>query len=338
MSAVQSHSQDYRTSRRRFSCLLVGLFVAAPRIAKAQGSTVVRRIGYLGVGAPDTPEEIWRQATPLRELGWVEGQNLQVERRYAHSLEGLKPVAEELARAKVEVIVANGPNPTLAAMRATTTIPIVFRVASDAVLSGLVASLARPGGNVTGFSVTGPEIDAKLLSLLKELLPTLQRIGMLETSGNPQFHLLRGQFEHSCRLLGLEPVFVEISSAGEIDGAIAQLIRQRIHALVLRNDSFAITHGFEIIGAALKRGLPTICVSPNFVRESGALASYSSTQAEADRRAAHYVDRILRGAKPADLPVEQPTQFELLINLKTARALGLTISQSVLLRADEVIR
>jgi len=338
MSAKPSHSQDCRTSRRRFSSLLACLLVAEPRIAFAQSSTVVRRIGYLGVGAPDTPEETRRRAAPLRELGWVEGQNLQVERRYAHSLEELKPIAEELARSKVEVIVTNGPNPTLAAMRATTTIPIVFRVASDAVLSGLVASLARPGGNVTGFSVAGPEIDAKLLSLLKELLPTLQRIGLLETSGNPQFRLLRGQFEHSCRSLGLEPVFVEISSAGEIEDAVAQLIRQRAQALVLKNDSFALTHGFKIIGAALNRGLPTVCVSPDFVRDAGALASYSSTQAEADRRAAYYVDRILRGAKPADLPVEQPTQFELLVNLKTARALGFTIPQLLLVRANEVIQ
>ena len=334
---LPSHVQDYRRLRRRFSCLLIGLFVAAPCIAVGQGSTVVRRIGRLHVGAPDTPEEMRKQGAPLRELGWVEGQNLQIERRYASSLEGLKPLAEELVRAKVEVIVTDGPNPTLAAMRATSTVPIVFRVASEPVLSGLVASLARPGGNVTGFSTTSPEVDAKLLSLLKELLPTLQRIGMLETAGNPQFPLLRGQFEYSCRVLGLEPVFVEISTAGEIDGAIARLARQRIQALVLRNDGFAIAHGVEIIGAALKRGLPTIA-QPDLVRGAGALASYSFTQAEADRRTAYYVDRILRGAKPADLPVEQPTQFELVINLKTARALGLALPQALLLRADELVR
>ena len=148
----------------------------------------------------------------MRELGWVEGQNLQIERRFASSLEGLKPLAEELVRAKVEVIVADGPNPTLAAMRATTSIPIVFSVASEPVLSGLVASLARPGGNVTGFSVTSPELDAKLLSLLKELVPTLRRLGMLEALGNPQFRLLREPFERSCRSLGIEPVYVDISA------------------------------------------------------------------------------------------------------------------------------
>jgi putative ABC transport system substrate-binding protein len=269
----------------------------------------------------------------------VEGQNLHVERRYANGrLEALQPLAEELVRAKVEVIVANGPNPTLAAMRVTTTVPIVFRVASDAVMSGLVASLARPGGNVTGFSIATPEVDAKLLSLLKELLPTYRRIGMLETAGNPQFRLLRGQFEESCRLLGLEAVFVEISVVGEIDGAIARLVEQRAQAFVLRGDSFALIHKVEIISAALKRSLPTITSASSAVREAGALASYSSTDAEADRRAAYYVDRILRGARPADLPVQQPTQFELVINLKTAKTLGLTIPQSLLLRADEVIQ
>jgi len=325
-------------SRREFSRLLVGLLVAAPRIAIAQSSTVVRRIGQLDVGAPDTPELMSKRAAPLQELGWVEGQNLHVERRYAKSLDELNPLAEELVRAKVEIIVADGPNPTRAAMRATTTIPIVFRVASDPVISGLVASLARPGGNVTGFSGSSPELDAKLLSLLKEMLPTLQRIGMLETSGNPQFRLLRARFEQSCRSLGIEPVFVEISAATEIDAAIARLAGQRVQALALRDDSFAAAHGFEIIGAALKRGLPTTTNRPRFVREAGALASYSFAESEPDRRTAYYVDRILRGAKPADLPVEQPTQFQLVINLKTAQTLGLTVPKALLLRADEVAK
>jgi putative ABC transport system substrate-binding protein len=327
----------YSVSRRIFCWTLAGVFVA-PGIAIAQTSTTFRRIGLLVVGTAYSPQEISKLVALLRELGWVEGRNLRVERRYAKSLDELKPLAEELVREKVEVIVADGPNPTRAAMRATSTIPIVFWVASDPVQSGLVASLARPGGNVTGFSVATPEVDAKLLSLLKELLPTHQRIGMLETSGNPQFGLFRGQFERSCQSLGLQPVFVEISAADEIDGAIARLAAQRAQALVLRDDGFANAHKLEIINAALKRGLPTMTAQPDFVREAGALASYSSTAAEADRLAAYYVDRILRGAKPADLPVQQPTQFELVINLKTARALGITIPKSLLLRADRVIQ
>jgi putative ABC transport system substrate-binding protein len=335
---LQTRSQGKPMSRRAFGRTLLGLLVVAPRTATAQGQTVMRRIGILEASAPDTPEEMWKQAAPLRELGWVEGQNLRVERRYANGrLEALQPLAEELVRGKVEIIVANGPNPTLAAKRATSTIPIVFRIASDPVISGLVASLARPGGNVTGFSASTPEVIAKLLSLLKELLPTLQRIGMLEVSGNPQFRLLRGGLEHTCRSAGVEPVYVEIAVASEIDGAIAQMARQRVQALVLLTDSFTTENRFEIINAALKRSLPTMTVGSDFAR-AGALATYSVTDAEVDRRSASYVDRILRGARPADLPVEQPTQFELVINLKTARALGLTIPQSMLLRADEVIQ
>ena len=324
-------------SRRRFCWTLAGVLVA-PHIAIAQVPKV-RRIGVLEAGAADSPEDIRKQDEPLRQLGWLEGRNLHVERRYANGrLERLQALAEELVRANVEVIVANGPNPTRAAMRATTTIPIVFRVGSDAVMSGLVASLARPGGNVTGFSVATPEVDAKLLSLLKELLPTYRRIGMLETVGNQQFSLLRKSFEESCRLLDLEPVFVEISAAAEIDGAISLLVTQRAQALVLRDDSFAGAHGRQIIETALKRNVPTISGGSNSVREAGALGSYSATDAEVDRRAAYYIDRILRGAKPADLPVEQPTQFWMALNLKTAKALGITIPQSLLLRADEVIQ
>jgi putative ABC transport system substrate-binding protein len=274
---------------------------------------------------------------PLGELGWVEGKNLHVERRYATSLEELKPLAEELVHAKVEVIVADGPNPTRAAMRATSTIPIVFRAVSDPVLSGLVTNLARPTGNVTGFSAAAPEVDAKRLSLAKELLPMLKRIGMLETSENPQFGLFRGKFEQTCHALGLESIFAEVSTADEIDGAIARLIQQHVQALILVDDSFADAHGPEIISAALKHGMPTIASWAGFVR-IGALLSYASTEGEADRRAAYYVDKILHGAKPTNLPVEQATQFELVINLQTARALGLTIPQSVLVSADKIIR
>jgi putative ABC transport system substrate-binding protein len=307
-------------------------------MATGQRSTSVRRIGRLDVGRPDPPEKIWQREAPLRELGWIEGENLQVERRYASSLEELNPLAEELVRAKVEVIVANGPNPTRAAMRATSTIPIVFTAASDAVLSGLVASLAHPGGNVTGSSVRMPEVEAKLLSILKELLPTYRRVGMLETSGNPQFRLLRGSFEDSCRSLGLEPLFVEISTKAEIDDAIARLAKQGAQVLLLRGDSFAAAYKVEIVAAALKRRLPTISAVSDYVRDARALASYDATAEEGWRTTAYYVDRILRGAKPADLPVRQPTKYELVINLNTARALNLAIPQSLVLLADEVIQ
>ena len=325
-------------SRRRFNRLFVGVFLATPRIAFAQGAAVVRRIGRLESSTPETPEEIWKSAEALRELGWVEGQYLHVERRYGNNrIESMQTLAEELVRAKVEVIVTTGTPATLAAKRATDKIPIVFRV-GDPVLLDLVASLARPGGNVTGLSLAGPEVAAKYLSLLKELLPGLRRIGVLEVSANPYFRAVRGQFEHTCQQLGLEPIFVEIAVADEIGGVIAQVARQRAQVLVLRSDSFISDHRVEIASAAMKHGLPTIAESPDTMRDSGVLVSYSLTETEAERRTASYVDRILRGARPADLPVEQPTKFELVINLKTARALGLTIPQALLLRADEVIQ
>jgi putative ABC transport system substrate-binding protein len=305
----QELSQRNPMSRRSFGRVLTGLFVGASCVATARGQTVVRRIGRLEPGTPETPEEIWKGAEALRELGWVEGQNLHVERRYANNrIESMQTLAAELVRAKVEVIVTGGTPATLAAKRATDKIPIVFR-AGDPVLLGLVASLARPGGNVTGLSLAGPEVAAKYLSLLKELLPGLRRIGVLEVSGNPYFRVVRGQFEYTCRQLGLEPIFVEIAAADEIGGAIAQVARQRAQALVLRGDSFISDHRVEIAGAAMKHGLPTMTESPDIMRDSGVLASYSLTEVEAERRAASYVDRILRGARPADLPVEQPTKL-----------------------------
>src|SRR5262252_4575843 len=190
-------------SRRSFCWTLAGV-LATPGIAIAQASKVVRRIGVLESGSPETPEDIYEQAKPLRQLGWMEGQNLRVERRYDNGrFEALQPLAEELVRAQVEIIVTGGTAATLAAKRATTTIPIVFRAAGDPVLLALVASLARPGGNVTGYSVANPEVTAKYLSLLKELLPRLQRIGVLWDAGNPYARAVRGQFEQVCRSLDL---------------------------------------------------------------------------------------------------------------------------------------
>ena len=326
-------------SRRAFGRMLGVFLLGAPSLATAQGVTVVRRIGVLEPGAPDPPEFLWKQAEPLRKLGWVEDQNLRVERRYANGRsEALQPLAEELLRAQVEIIVTAGTAATLAAKRATNTVPILIRSAGDPVLLGLVASLARPGGNVTGYSWVGPEVDAKSLSLLKEVLPALQRVGVLEWSAEPYFRTLREQFEHTCQSLRLDAIFAAIASSGEIESAIAQLARQRVQALMLRGSGFFYEHRFEIVSTAMKHGLPTLSNEPEIVREAGALIAYSPTQAEQDRIRASYIDLILRGARPADLPVQQPSKFELVINLKTARTLGLTIPQALLLRADEVIQ
>lgn len=323
------------TSRRGFCSTLVGVLVA-PEIAIAQAPKGVRRIGGLSTGVPDSPEWNWSEAEPLRNLGWVEGQNLHVERRYDNGRsEALQALAEELVRAKVEIIVTGSTSTARAAKRATTAIPIIFS-SGDPVLLGLVASLARPGGNLTGVSEAGPELTAKYLSLLKELLPRLQRIGVLSEAENAYNRATRGQFAHVCELLGIAPFFVEIGAIGEIGGAIAQLVRQRAQALVLLYS--VADQRFEIVDAAMKHGLPTMTEDPDTVREAGALIGYDATPTERFRLRAEYIDRILRGARPAELPVQQPRKFELVINLKTARALGLTIPKELLLRADEVIQ
>jgi len=324
-------------SRRNFCWTLAGALVA-PGIAIAQASKV-RRIGVLD---PDWDDPVWRrrQAEPLEKLGWVEGQNLHVEYRFANGRrEALQPLAEELVRAKVEIIVTAGTPATLAAKRATTTIPILFGVAGDPVLLGLVASLARPGGNVTGFSEVDSEVTAKYLSVLKEMVPRVQRIGVLWDSRNPYSRAIRGQFEHVCASLGLVPIMVEIGAADEAAGVVAQLVQQRAQALLIKTSSGVWDEDKQLqaVGVATKHSLPTLSDEPEIARH-GALIAYGARWAEWARRRAEYIDRILRGAKPADLPVQQPTQFELVINLKTAKALGIMVPQSLLVRADEVIR
>jgi transposase len=206
------------------------------------------------------------------------------------------------------------------------------------VLLGLVASLARPGGNVTGYSNAAPETTAKELSLLKELIPRLRRVGMMWQLGNPYYRATRGRVQDICRGLGLEADFVELAAAGEIGSAIAQLVRQGTQALILPRDGFVWDHRVEIVEAATKHGLATMADDDDMVRDAEALLAYAVTQVEQDRRSAEYIDRVLRGAKPSDLPVQQPSKFVLVINLRTAKALGLTIPKELLLRADEVIR
>jgi len=316
---------------------MAGVLVV-PAIAFAQNSSRVHRIGVLEFG-DTSPEWLRRREEPLRELGWVEGKNLVVERRYDNGHpEALHRLAEELVRAHVEIIVTQGTTATLAAKRATTTIPIVFESAGDPVLLGLVASLAEPGGNVTGFSGANPEVTAKYLSLLKELLPRTERVAFLEIPANPYYRATRGQFQHVCQALGLDAVFVEVAKASEIDAVIAHVVLQRANVLVLPSENFVSDHQFEIVDAATKHRLPIMAEDPALVREAGALFSYNAVGDEQARVRAYYIDRILRGAKPADLPVRQPTMFELLINLKTAKALGLTIPKDLLMRADEVIQ
>jgi putative ABC transport system substrate-binding protein len=312
--------------------------IAAPFAASAQPATTVRRIGVLSPDAPPTQADIELDSAPLRALGWVEGKNLLVERRYTNGrAELLRPFAEELVRLKVEIIVTAGTPATLAAKSATTTIPIIIYSAGDPVRTGLVASLARPGGNITGYSIVSPELDAKRLALLRELLPSLQRVGVLELSTNPYHRAVRKEFEQACKALGIQPIFVEVAAAGELENAIAELAGRRAQALFVQSDGLFEDNRVPLMSAALRYALPTFAAGKAML-EAGALISYIKSSAEGRQRNAAFIDRILRGAKPADLPIEQPTKFELVINLKAATALGITVPQTLLLRADEVIQ
>jgi putative tryptophan/tyrosine transport system substrate-binding protein len=324
--------------RRSFIAAVAAGIVAAPLAASAQTATNVRRIGFLSSGARPTPAELYEETAPLRELGWVEGKNLLIERRYTNGrAEQLQPFAEELVRLKVELIVTFGTNATLAAKNATTTTPIVIKSAGDPARTGLVASLARPGGNVTGYSIISPELNIKRLALLRELLPGVQSVGWLENSTNPYYRAARKDLEQACQSLGIQPIFVQVAAAGELQDAVAEAARQRVQALFVPIDTLFYENRTEIMRAALKHGLPTMAQRIT-VQKDGALIAYDPTEAEEDYRNAAFIDRILRGARPADLPIEQPTKFELVINLKTAKALGITVPQSLLLRAAEVIQ
>jgi putative ABC transport system substrate-binding protein len=326
----------YSPTRRTFCGTFVAVLVS-PGFAIAQAPKAVRRIGDLSPGAPETTEEIRQGYTPLGKLGWVEGQNLLVERRYANNRpELLRPLAEELVRLKVELIVTSGTAAAVAAKNATTSIPIVFGVVSDPVGVGLVASLARPGGNVTGFSIANTELNKKRLAVLRELVPTIERVGILENPTNPYFRAAHSELEQASYSLGIRPVFVTVAAAGELADALAEAVRRGAQALLVSPDFLFYEHRVEIVRAALKHALPT-ATSRSFV-EAWGLVAYTNSLSEQVERVAAFIDRILRGAKPADLPIEQPTKFDLLLNLRTAKALGITVPQSLLVRADEVIQ
>jgi putative ABC transport system substrate-binding protein len=325
--------------RRSFICAFTTLLVlAGALVARAQTVTTVRRIGWLVSGTQLSASELEEEIAPLRELGWIEGRNLLVEQRYAnHRAELLLPLAEELVRLKVELIVTEGTAATLAAKSATNTIPIVIRSSGDPVSTGLVASLARPGGNITGYSIVGPGIDAKGIALLRELVPALQRLGVLENSTNPYFRVVRKDFEDACRRAGIQPIIVEVAATAEIENAVAEVARQRAQGLLVPAEGLFFDNRVEIARAALRHALPTLVQGEKWL-EAGGLISYAFSWAELRRRGAAFIDKILRGAKPRDLPIEQPTQFVLGINLRTAKELGIHVPQSLLLRADEVIQ
>ena len=325
-------------TRRRLLALPAAL-LAAPLAAAAQQK--VYRIGFLLTVAPEDPAlpgvtEAFRQG--LREHGWVEGQNVTVEYRYARGTPELFPeLAADLVRIGVDVILV-GPGPAaLAAKKATSTIPIVFAAAINPVATGLVASLARPGGNVTGVSLfAGPEVAGKALQLLKEAAPRVTRVAVLWNPANAGHPALVKEAEVAARALRVGLRVYEARATDALDQAFAIMSRERTGALVVLVDGMFNAHRTRIAALAARHRLPAIYGLTTHV-EAGGLMAYAPSLVDNFRRAGVYVGKILRGAKPGDLPVEQPTRFELSINMKTAKALGLTIPPSLLLRADHVI-
>ncbi|MBI2752538.1 MAG: ABC transporter substrate-binding protein [Betaproteobacteria bacterium] len=326
--------------RRRKFLFTAGALVAVPFAAIAQQSAKVWRVGFLGAS--------WRQIylesgrldaflRGMRELGYVEGKNLVIEWRFADGkYERLPALATELVRLNPDVIVAE-PSPAIrAAKQATKTIPIVFPMTGDPVGSGFVASLARPGGNVTGMANLNLDLSAKLLELLRELAPSLSRITVLLNPGSSTAPRILTSIQAAARTLNVEVLPIEAHTVEEIERAFPVMAQWHAEAVVIATDSFLIAQGQKIGALALKHGLPSITQSP-FYAEAGGLMSYGQNLREAFRYAAVYVDKILKGARPADLPVEQASKLELVVNVKTARELGLKIPQSILLRADRVI-
>jgi putative ABC transport system substrate-binding protein len=323
--------------RRTFITLLGGVAATWPLAARAQQPGRLPTIGFLGAGTPSTDGAVMAAFSQrLRELGWIEGRTAAIEIRWAEGRnERAAEIAAEFVRLKVDIIVASSFAHIMAAKQATSLIPIVFPVTGDPVATGLVASLARPGGNVTGLSVQATELAGKRNEILREVVPGLHRLAIMANAGNPNTVLQMGEAQAAARTLGLEVLLADIRQAQDIDTALEGL-KGRADGLYVHNDPFTLTNRLRISTVALAAGLPTTYGAREHV-EAGGLMSYAPNFVDLHRRAAQYVDKILRGAKPADLPVEQPTKFDLVVNLTTAKALGLTISESFLVRADEVI-
>jgi putative ABC transport system substrate-binding protein len=304
---------------------------------RAEQSTKRPTIGFLGAASPELAGP-WVAAFVKRlgELGWSEGRNVAIEYHWAEArTERYGEIATELANRNVDVIVTWASAPVLAAKRATTTIPIVFAAQMDPVGAGVVASLARPGGNVTGMSIQQTDTAGKRIELLREVVPRLARLAVMANSGAPGAMIEMREVATTARTLGLEVIPIEVSQAGEIFSSI-ESIKDRVDALYVATDPLIFSNRIEINAMAQRQRTPTIYGSREYV-DAGALMSYGPNWIDLFRHAAEQVDKILRGTKPADLPVQQPTKFDLVVNLRTAKALGLEIPPSLLARADEVI-
>jgi putative tryptophan/tyrosine transport system substrate-binding protein len=323
---------------RRLLIILTLGFVVAPLIAEAQPSTKVVRIGYL-LGTTQEQEPLLEAfLEAMRALGYVEGRNLVMEYRAAEGqYERLPALAAELVRLPVDVLLVVTTPAALAAKQATTTIPIVMLGVGDPVASGLVASLARPGGNVTGVTSLQHELTGKRLELLKAMLPTVSRVAILWNPANPVHAVGVREADVAAQRLGVQLHLVEARGPEAFDRAFAAMTSAHAGALLVLGDALVFEHRRRLAELAVRSRLPTMHNIRPFV-EAGGLMAYGPSTRDLRRRAAVYVDKILKGAKPADLPVEQPTKFELIINLKTAKELGLTIPPTLLFQADEVIK
>ena len=322
--------------RRIITCLLPAVLLLTVSLAEAQK---VPRIGFLGVASLSaTSARIEALRHGLRELGYVEGKNIVIEYRWAEGkIERLPDLAAELVRLKVDVIVTSSAAPTRAAKEATTTIPIVMANDNDPVGSGHVASLARPGGNITGVSTLAPGISGKQLGLLKEIVPKLSRVAVLGTSTNSGYARVLREVELAAGAFGVKVQYLDVLDPKDIETAFRAASKERAGAVLLVASPVFLPQRTQIAELAVKNKLPAIFPQSEFV-EAGGLMYYGANTANLFRSAATYVDKILKGAKPADLPVEQPIKFEFIINLKAAKQIGLTIPPNVLARADKVIK
>jgi ABC-type uncharacterized transport system substrate-binding protein len=323
--------------RREFIAALGGAAAAWPLATRAQQAGKQPTIGFMG-GGTFSAQSLWIAAfvQRLRELGWIEGRTIAIEYRWAEGRsDHLADIAAEFVRLKVDVIVTHSTEPVLAAKQATSVIPIVFGAAADPVGNGLVASLARPGGNVTGLSIQSTDLAGKRLEFLREVVPNLRRLAIMANVGAPGAALEMRETEAVARTLGLEVAKVEIRRAEDITPAF-EALKGRADALYVCSEPLLNTNRTRVNILAVGARLPTVHAFREYV-EAGGLMSYGANFPDLFRRAADYVDKILRGARPAEIPVEQPTKFDLVINLITAKALGLTVPPTMLARADEVI-
>jgi putative ABC transport system substrate-binding protein len=324
--------------RRAFITLLGGAAVAWPLATRAQQARKVLRIGVLLAGTPASfapRADAFRGR--LRELGHVEGTTIAIEWRWAEDHEERLPgLAAELARRDLDAILTAGTPAADALKNATQTIPIIMAIIGDPVAAGLVDSLARPGGNATGFSILAPDLSGKRLQLLKEIVPAATSVAVMSNAVNPQSQIELKETRVGAQALDVKLSSVQTSADVSVETAFEQLSEQSPHALIVLTDAVLFSQRDRIVSLAAARRLPAMYFFPEFVRQGG-LMSYAPSDSDLFRRAAGYIDRVLKGAKPGDLPVEQPTKFDLVINLTTAKALGLTIPESFLLRADEVI-